>query len=1028
MVQLPRGRPIIDTGRDEIEGTTIEEIGRGPIPEAVSRLVGQGTIGPLARKGILMGVGMARSPVTQIAVEGMIRNHFFVAPDLLKPAGERAIEFLDALDQAASMGTSADDMAGQIGEIAPEMVASLYTFGAGRLVGRGIVRGAAEAFPKGKTATAVRAKAAETVTDFPVATPRIQQLAEIVGGNVGFGAGEAAIRFAGGDDRSDSLTRGALAFGVGLTGETVFRGIGKLARRGRELRNSPEFPEGTKKAIRARLRDVRSEIRGTNKRVTTLNETLKQQIALEDAARGAVEIRRLAKQGVPFVPKATTDVLAEQVKDVLRPGTVAKKIRRTIAGQRTAARDKLAQTTKRVALEDLLDPNPSLLSFVRAQPAGGNKPPGIRAMMRVWHGLFSTPQGLAPKLGPMGFKLFQLLDDVGVHSFIGRARWSKRVAELREMGNPDRQFIKDAFELYEAPGGSVEAVTARFGQTMGKLVASVRKDYEELSKRIVAAGGQPAQTADELARMKVGNFLAHVHKQTDEGSYIESGAKAMVAGQPGLNIEAARARMMEVARKRQIGPRRFGGIDFQRAVAGTTQAQVRAGVKLIDDPLEALFVHAQEIEHRLALSKNFGFNAGLVDQMIEIAGREGADTTMLFNMAQHMLGFNYHDRWMNSFARVATNWQAFTKMTWAIIPNMFQPIANNPLVFGAKASARELFVGLRKEKPVDIEIAIGLMDPYLVQLQRSFEFGERRLGITGILANAALVPFQAVERWNRWLTGNTAYSGIMQILARAEAGALRGKTLDQARRTMFDAGLDLTLIARQGPTEWLRNNPDELLAAIFRMTRRTQFIPSPAIRPIFWSHPFMRVVTQFATFALNQGRLMKDLVIGEMGHGNFGPAAYVLSIHPLIGELTTDLQALAKGRARDPNQSLISRVFEDFANVGSMGIGLSLMKSFQFSAARRGISAITGPFLSDLDELVENAAAGNIKGIINQAVDLPVVSAAIRLYQLGDFTFDALEPGILGILGEQLGTPAEPEDEDVPTLQELQRRQKEQQP
>ena len=189
----------------------------------------------------------------------------------------------------------------------------------------------------------------------------------------------------------------------------------------------------------------------------------------------------------------------------------------------------------------------------------------------------------------------------------------------------------------------------------------------------------------------------------------------------------------------------------------------------------------------------------------------------------------------------------------------------------------------------------------------------------------------------------------------------------------------------------------------------------------------MRVGSQFMTFALNQGRLMKDIVLGEAGRGNMAPLAYVLAVHPIIGEATIGIQDFVKGRTRDlsAQQSLIVRAVEDFAAVGNFGMGWGLVQSARFSAARRGLSAFMGPVFSDVSELVQHVAAGDIGGVIDQVLDQPVVDAMIRLYALGDFAFEELKDGILGEIGEQLSA-GQSEDEDVPTLQELQQRQREQ--
>jgi hypothetical protein len=997
----------------------IEALPDTPGTRAVANLPRDGFFGPLARKGIILGTNIMRSPLVQESVQTMIGNHLIGGSQLLgaTEVGQRTDEMLAALEQAASAGSTLDDLTGTVGQFAPELLAGLSMFGAGRLAARGATVGAAKLAPNTKTGAAVLAKAGEKVTDSPIPTPRIQQVAEVVGGNLGLGVTDTAVSRLEGASRGEALASGAATAAIGTGLEGGLRGVGKLVLRGRELRGgSPNLPESTVKGLKTRLTDVRRDIRKTNKRVNELLDTLSQQRELERAAQGILAL----KKG-PF----TGLVDPQDVATAVKPGQVRKKIRGTEAKLQRAGRSQERQATKRRALEGLLDPNPSLMSYVRMPSTVMNRLPGFQSAMRLWHGLFTTPQGIAPKLGPSGFMLWKILDDMNVDGIVRRSHWAKRIAEYRDLVEPERRLLKPAFEAYEQVGGSIELVEQQFGPRLARVVQGVSDDLADLNRRIAALGGQPPMTAEQMSKMNVGNFLPQVHRAVDQGSYIETGAKAL-ALEEGISLETARTRMFEIAKKRQLGPRRFGGIDFQRSVPGTTQQKVKAGVPLIDDPLEALFVHAQEAEYRIAAAKRLGFNNEVAEELIKQAGTEGADTTMLHNMAEHMMGFNYHERWLNSFVRIATNWQAATKMTYAIIPNMFQTLANNPLQFGMRATAKEMIPFLAKQKPVDVEIALGLMDSWFTLLRRSFEFGERRLGVSGAIANFALIPFQAVEKYNRWWTGNAAYSQIMMILARAEAGTLRGPTLDRARRAMFDAGLDLTKIAKAGPTEWLRTNEDALMRAIFKLTQRTQFVPTPSIRPLLWSHPVGRLMFQFGTFALNQGRLMKDLVIGEMGRGNFAPAAYVLAVHPLIGELTTDLQAIAKGRDRSfaARTSLPMRAIEDFANVGGGGLvwGMGMNASF---AGRRGLASFAGPTISDMDEFVTNAASGNVAGTVRQFVNLPAVHAAIRLYMLGDRAFEELPTGILGELGEQLSIQGRGQ-EDAPPLQELQRQRKEQ--
>jgi hypothetical protein len=127
------------------------------------------------------------------------------------------------------------------------------------------------------------------------------------------------------------------------------------------------------------------------------------------------------------------------------------------------------------------------------------------------------------------------------------------------------------------------------------------------------------------------------------------------------------------------------------------------------------------------------------------------------------------------------------------------------------------------------------------------------------------------------------------------------------------------------------------------------------------------VVFQFKSFALNQGRFMKDQILAEAAAGNMKPLAYVLSVYPVAGEFVGDIKSIVKGKDRE--ESGIERVVSNFAQMGGFG----LMMNTWTAAGRRGglVQDVAGPTFGGMAEAAEHIVQFEPQRILTDLLNDP---------------------------------------------------------
>jgi hypothetical protein len=441
---------------------------------------------------------------------------------------------------------------------------------------------------------------------------------------------------------------------------------------------------------------------------------------------------------------------------------------------------------------------------------------------------------------------------------------------------------------------------------------------------------------------------------------------------------------------------------------GTSMRQLlERGVPIIERPSHSLFLYMSQLDHLTNVASRFGPNGELINVAAKAARAEGADPEFVTGILNHVLGRNYSNEWGRQFAKVATNFQTATKLTFASIPQATQTVANNPLMFGVRNTVKGMSDGLglsgrsaRHELDRTLAINAKSFDTHLQSLGGG-EFIEG--DFSARIADWALrgTGFEGLEKFNRYSAGSAAFHGLRQIMAESTTGRVRGSTAVRYRQAFADAGLDLgALVKRQKATDVdVFQDPRiraEVRRAVFRLARRTQFTPGAAIRPVFWSTNPGRVMFQFNTFALNQTRLIRDQVLAQAALGNYKPLAYVLSFYPIAGEFVNTTRAALTGRDRPDTE--VARVLDNFAAVGAFGIGQSIMFAMRYG----DITSALGPTFSDVSKVwrqvvsptfVDGPKAG-LDGMAEYASRVPIVKGAGVVLNVAEAFKDLVYDGV----------------------------------
>jgi hypothetical protein len=921
----------------------------------------------------------------------------------LAEVGGLGPEQLDALEQRLS-GSRISDVAEIVGEWAPMLAGGLGAYGVGRV---GLRAGAAAlgrtslAKPGGQFARlAQRAEQLKLPAGSLKPAERlgrvgIERPVEIAGGALGLGTYSGAETYVETEDIPESLRAAATTAAIALAFEGAITGVGSRIAAARDVdvgKLYKNYQRTGRQGLEATQRIGKAD-------VVKLNEKLRSIFGTDEVERGLTWASRSGARS------STPRMLTKSELSTVR------KTQRELAQAKQAVK----------AGADSIKKDP-FISFSRDIPFN---PSSVReSIALVMLKAFTTPESYQGKLGVSFARFVQNWRAAENNSIMWTAGFESSIMKLRdEMGRAlglsrgmrqknERYFdVFDAWESARVAGGGGEAGVRAYMQSIGRekhtnTAVGILSELDSVmftqATRLFKMGAEHPYGAEELAQRGVAKYLPHYLEDLPEKDAVEA-----------LTHALGRAQAMDIFQASQRdGLSKLASFDFNRAIPLSIKEARRLrtlkdgrkvpGIPFMD-PWNAIFRHLSESSRRLEYGSRFGYRGELAEPIIDAVVKEGGSRAIASTVVGHAIGHKVYDRGMRELSKIVLGGQTGSKLALAVIPNISQPILN-PMAVGLRNTVKGLQKALHGENQDAILAAVALSHSIRGGVMRPF--GEASMGprLTGAARNMDDVVyamgnvsdrfgsfvlkwsgFNLAERWNRLFSGGVGLATFRDTFAKASGingtPLLRGRSLERARRQMQSIGIDLDDVVsryrkgtlQMGSREWAELEK----TATFGMAQWTQFIPSPLRRPLAWSSPWGRVMFQFKTFALGQGRFIRDAVFAEAARGNMKPMAYFLSIYPIAGELVGDVKALVKDKDRPDN--MVSRLVNDYTQVGGMGIITDA-----FTAARFGRFGdwFFGPTAGDAFNLIENLSRADVEGLIRQVTRWPLYTAVERLMLL----------------------------------------------
>ena len=642
---------------------------------------------------------------------------------------------------------------------------------------------------------------------------------------------------------------------------------------------------------------------------------------------------------------------------------------------------------------------------------------------------FQTPESLRGQLGRTMNRFIELVDEAETGTKLAGDLNKVLMGEMaRGLGkalgfsagkSKDGRNFGRAFNAWEK-FGDVGVRNFMVNEGRGAYADDAIKLFEKYDEamlggynQLVKLGAEIKLTPGDLQKLGVTKYIPHILDDIPEQAAVDRMAAVMgeMKAQQLFNLQ------------QRNGLSKFGSIDFQRKLKGSLLEKVLPkseggiyghkgtdGLPFNTNPIDSGFQYLNAVHRRLQYGQRFGLSGEIKDTILKAAREEGASAGLSHSIIDLALGHRYYDQAMQQFSRAVTGLETGSKLGLAVLPNMSQSI--NTVVFGGLRNfTRGLILASKGEGRSEILQSVAMMESVVEGLGRTFgKTGLKgaKLEGTGFTRGANILDafahgtlkytgFTQVEKWNRVLAASTGYHVVRDTLAKSAAGKLRGQTLDVARRRMQTLGVDLDkttqLLMREGP-----DSPafkEIIQRAMFKSSTTTQFNPNILRKPILWNHPYGKVMAQFKTFALGQGRFIRDQVFLEAKHGNLRPLAYFASVYPIAGEVVAETKAFA--RLKDRKVSGITgdddfdRIIQDYSMVGGLGLLSDMFTSARFGKPLEGV---LGPGVSDASSLVANLAQGRPDKMLDMVLRTPTAQAikfgAVAGTEMGAFGADRL--------------------------------------
>lgn len=453
-------------------------------------------------------------------------------------------------------------------------------------------------------------------------------------------------------------------------------------------------------------------------------------------------------------------------------------------------------------------------------------------------------------------------------------------------------------------------------QPLNDRVHKFLKVFSQITKELVnEADKRGLQVRDRATGKKhaIGEAFIHFpHLLKDKGALLANKTELVqLLGTRGVSDKKANALLHSFVRDK--GVNRFNGIENARTfmIEGFDELQ-KYGYET--DPILVLNEFIEGSARRLTEAKYFGPNNEVIAKLLDNIGAEGYDK----GIAQEVWGKYSGNRGISEtekdFSLAVRSFQTVSKLALAQILNTTQ-LVNTATEVGTFNLVRA-FKKYYLDKTTSREIALrsGVLNEAI----------DRALSAAGADTKISKdflrnVGFTKVENFNRIVTVQAARQYLEKSLPQILSGKLRPATVRELERL----GINVKKVERRG-----RFSEEELKVAGQKLVNSTQFRGSVLDIPLAWSSPAGKIITQFKSFAWQQGVFVKDIIGKEMLQGNMHPLLTYLIASQMTGEPVADIRAVLRGDLEFRGDlSIADRLVDNQLTVGGLGLSGDLFRS-----------------------------------------------------------------------------------------------------
>jgi len=494
-----------------------------------------------------------------------------------------------------------------------------------------------------------------------------------------------------------------------------------------------------------------------------------------------------------------------------------------------------------------------------------------------------------------------------------------------------------------------------FLEVFSKATIGLGDEFDKIGGRI--------RSADKKGYHKIIEryiHLPHIPKDIDALKAAAPEIAEKISKRQGLSKREANALVNDFIK--QFYTRRYAGLEKSRTLfLDGYDELLKYGYEtnpltIFDDFVEGSVRRIEEI-------KAFGRNDEIIAHLIKQVGEDGYDSGLVQKVWNRIRG-DVEPVSNKALTDALKTWQVVGKLPLAAVINSTQ-VVNTASEFGVKNTLRSFKVFMKNK--IGAKEAARLSGVRDDLITRAMEMAGAETKLAGSFLRK--VGFTKVEKFNRIITTVAAQEWAQDSLKFLQKNQDDIRILRHFKQLGFDSS-DVRRILQRG-----RFSQNELNKIGQAAVKSTQFRGSALDIPLLWSSDWGKVVTQFKSFAWQQGAFVKRKIIDEALQGNMAPLITYSALSQVTGESVRDIRDFMKGDfdfRRD--EDIISRIIDNQLTVGGFGLAGDLFYSmFERASGKFYITTsdfIMGPTASDAASFVDSLAdmlGGRFKTITNFA-------------------------------------------------------------